>query len=367
MASEDEETKSVEESESLLDAATLKETEERRAAAIAAKKMAEAHGEFLPPSENDFDAKSMGGKRDKLKWARFLLFEFIGTFFYVMVSAGVVLSTGLMTLQWSITEQSPGRILCIAFAQGFGYSAILYSAISFLDNKAKRKNEIEMAHERFPEFRDWPVGYFNPALTLACAITKTRNNFTKSHVTQISWTVTLVYTFIEFFAGLCAALALYAMTYNQIGVSGRAQLGSTLPGDGTTATNVLLMEFVTTFTMVFAQLMFIVHGESIHHEDDHIGHDVHLTSEAKKLREARGYLKDAAPFVLGMLQVVLVSVSLATSGASMNPARSFGVALVSGQWSNHWAYWAGPYGGAIAAGVMFRLLGSFDNAAKKTK
>ena len=80
MPSEDEETKSVEESESLLDAAALKETEERRAAALAAKKLAEAHGEFLPPSENDFDAKSMGGKRDKMKWARFLLFEFVGTF-----------------------------------------------------------------------------------------------------------------------------------------------------------------------------------------------------------------------------------------------------------------------------------------------
>ena len=134
----EDETKSFEEeSESLVDSEVLKREEERSAAKAAAQKLAEAHGEYLPPSENDFDAKSNGGKRDKLKWARFLLLEFIGTFFYVLVSAGSVLSTGALTIQWNITEQSPGRMLCIAFSQGLVYSAILYSTMSFLDNKVK--------------------------------------------------------------------------------------------------------------------------------------------------------------------------------------------------------------------------------------
>jgi len=47
------------------------------------------------------------------------------------------------------------------------------------------------------------------------------------------------------------------------------------------------------------------------------------------------------------------------SGASMNPGRSLGPALVLGDWTAWWAYLAGPIGGAvIAVGIAFVLRGA---------
>lgn len=44
------------------------------------------------------------------------------------------------------------------------------------------------------------------------------------------------------------------------------------------------------------------------------------------------------------------------SGASMNPARSFGPALVAGQWLHHWVYWVGPLVGASLGAVAYQWL-----------
>lgn len=46
------------------------------------------------------------------------------------------------------------------------------------------------------------------------------------------------------------------------------------------------------------------------------------------------------------------------SGASMNPARSFGPALVAGAWRAHWIYWLGPIVGAVLGAAIYQFLRS---------
>lgn len=46
----------------------------------------------------------------------------------------------------------------------------------------------------------------------------------------------------------------------------------------------------------------------------------------------------------------------AVTGASMNPARSFGPALVSGDWRDFWVYVAGPVLGAAAGALAYQMV-----------
>ena len=62
-----------------------------------------------------------------------------------------------------------------------------------------------------------------------------------------------------------------------------------------------------------------------------------------------------APFAIGAVVAINSFVALPLTGASMNPARSFGPAFVHFSWAQHWIYWIGPIVGAVAAGVLYTL------------
>jgi aquaporin-4 len=77
--------------------------------------------------------------------------------------------------------------------------------------------------------------------------------------------------------------------------------------------------------------------------------------------------KKAAPgfagIAIGGMIFLLHLVGVPLTGASMNPARTFGPALVSGYWDFHWMYWVGPIIGALIAAFVMNYI--FAKKAEK--
>lgn len=63
--------------------------------------------------------------------------------------------------------------------------------------------------------------------------------------------------------------------------------------------------------------------------------------------------KNVFGFAIGLTLAFDILAAGPLTGASMNPARSFGPALVGGYWALHHAYWLGPILGALVAGIFY--------------
>ena len=77
--------------------------------------------------------------------------------------------------------------------------------------------------------------------------------------------------------------------------------------------------------------------------------------------------KKASPgwhgFTIGGMIFLIHLVAVPLTGASVNPARTFGPALISGFWEYHWLYWAAPILGGIIAGLIMNYV--YVNKAEK--
>jgi aquaporin Z len=156
--------------------------------------------------------------------------------------------------------------------------------------------------------------HLNPAVSVAFAA---RGDF--------PWKRVPAYVVAQFLGAIAATLLLWAL----IGKQGSA--GLTLPGSGISTTTAMLWEIVLTTGLVS-----VILGTA---------------SGAQQI----GPL---AAIGVGSYIALAGLWGSPVSGASMNPARSLGPALVLGDWTSWWAYLAGPVaGGAIAVGFAFVLRG----------
>ncbi|MCI4376958.1 hypothetical protein PGIGA_G00197850 [Pangasianodon gigas] len=67
----------------------------------------------------------------------------------------------------------------------------------------------------------------------------------------------------------------------------------------------------------------------------------------------RNNLAGSAPFAVGLSVVLGHLAGISYTGCGINPARSFGPALVSVEFEHHWVFWAGPLCGGVVAALLY--------------
>lgn len=158
-------------------------------------------------------------------------------------------------------------------------------------------------------------GHINPAVTLAMTATG-----------RLSPKLAGVYFAAQLLGAVLAAAALRAVVPQEAWRD--AQLGATALAPATPLLAGLLLETVLTFLLVS-----VVFGTAVDERTPKVG----------------------ALYIGGIIAVAML-IAVPITGASINPARSFGPALMGGSWTDHWIYWVGPLAGGLAAGVVYDRL-----------
>ncbi|XP_075069559.1 aquaporin-4 isoform X2 [Mixophyes fleayi] len=158
-------------------------------------------------------------------------------------------------------------------------------------------------------------GHINPAVTIAMVCMR-----------KISIAKSAFYIVAQCLGAIAGAGILYLVTPSKvIGNLGVTKVNELLsPGHG------LLVELIITF-----QLLFTI-----------------CASCDSKRNDITGSVALAIGFSVAIGHLFAINYT----GASMNPARSFGPAVIMNIWENHWVYWVGPVIGAVLAGTLYEYI-----------
>ncbi len=156
--------------------------------------------------------------------------------------------------------------------------------------------------------------HFNPAVTIGMFVTK-----------RIAAASAGVYIVAQLL-GATVAAAVCKATF-PVDAIAAANLGIPLPAAWATPGVVLGLEFVMTFLLMTA-----IFGTAV---------------------DERGKAVKIGGFGIGLAVTFDILAGGAVTGASMNPARSFGPALVQGYWAWHLYYWIAPIAGAVVAALVY--------------
>ncbi|XP_069113884.1 aquaporin-4-like [Argopecten irradians] len=154
-------------------------------------------------------------------------------------------------------------------------------------------------------------GHFNPSITIAMLC-----------VRYITLVKALTYLLVQAIGAVVGAGILYGLTPSKY----HGNLGVTEPHRDVDKGQAFGFEFLGTFMVVFTYFS---------------------TLELK-----RDVLVPKA-FTCGLAVCLSHIFTIRYTGASINPARSLGPALIMNIWTDHWVYWVGPILGGMLGGFTF--------------
>lgn len=155
-------------------------------------------------------------------------------------------------------------------------------------------------------------GHFNPAVTIGLWVAK------KVETSKLPF-----YIGAQLIGAVLAGLLLRAIFSPAVWTS--VNLGTPSLAPGMTPLGGLVLELVLTMALMLAVL-----GTAV-------------DSSAPKI----------GGFGIGLTVAADILIGGPLTGAAMNPARTFGPALASGFWQDHWIYWIGPIAGAALASWLY--------------
>jgi len=155
-------------------------------------------------------------------------------------------------------------------------------------------------------------GHINPAVTIGFLVTK-----------RIEPAMAVVYIIAQLLASVLAAYALKSVFPADVAAATRL-------GGQSVALELSMLQAISCEAIATFFLVFVVFGTAVDPNAPKVG-----------------------GFAIGLTVAADILAIGPLTGASMNPGRSFGPALVSGVFEGHLIYWIGPIIGAIAAALLY--------------
>jgi MIP family channel proteins len=225
------------------------------------------------------------------------LFVFVGTAAIIVAGAGSEAASGS-------AGPSPQFVLQVGLAFGLAI-AVLVAATAKISG-----------------------GHINPAVTFAAAATG-----------KMKVSTAVLYIVAQLLAAIVGSLMLKTVIAGPLeGNLGATTLNVFVPGEhlgilddqvGGGAGAGLLVEIALTFVLVFVVFATAMDPKGLAH---------------------------LAPAAIGLAVLIDHMAGVGLTGASMNPARSFGPAVVAGEWDDQWVYWIGPLIGAALAALVYEYV-----------